>query len=514
MATLNHVSMWSKHGWTRVTAAEAAKIHPGGTVSAHSGLFMCELCGQYVTLTEGYEKARHFRHSAYEESKNCPERTFGPLYAPTYKANEHELPIRLIKEENTFRLELGLLYVPQDIIKNEQTQSVTIIASDVARYTYSFERFSEKTITYLPVGNVPSEKYEVLTSNRLMSFWPRQVKGINRKGSLFQVHTGKMMTVDSDILVEKEYYLLTTRPLYYLTSSITFSLQCEIRSGWNTWRLYLIKATALDQDAAKFFLSMHYRLTDSPLQVNPIWPIHIKTPYVLKLPDDYFILHLSGRREKRITTFPYAPVRSQICSKHGQIYKIDCNGRQQLISSGQANVLQYLYLWKEPLTEAGEIPTFQVQDINGHDISGGQHFDLPAQKMIKILLPYDGKAVIRRNGVILEKRNIVAQSYCSIDRISLGTEIEICIGLDTVWVALFKRDREDRITKDDALLLAELNSFRGNEIPVPHSVGSLAQKMINYPQTKKWLYQIMRRGTAPEKSIKHLKNQFSAKEKE
>jgi hypothetical protein len=155
-----------------------------------------------------------------------------------------------------------------------------------------------------------------------------------------------------------------------------------------------------------------------------------------------------------------------------------------------------------------------VQDINGHDISGGQHFNLPAQKMIKILLPYDGKAIIRQNGVILEKRNIAAQSYCSIDKISFGTEIEIRIGLDTVWVAHFKRDKENRITQDDALLLAELDSFHGNEIPVPHSIGSLAQKMVDYPQTKKWLYQIIRRGTAPEKSIKYIKNQFSAKEKE
>lgn len=508
MATLNHVSMWSEHGWTHVTAAEAAKIHPGGTVSAHSGLFMCELCGQYVTLTEGYEKARHFRHSAHEESKNCPERTFGPLYTPTYKANEHELPIRLIKEKNTFRLELGLLYVPQDIIRNEQTQSVTIIASDVAHYTYSFERFSEKAITYLPVGNVPSEKYEVLTSNRLMSFWPRQVKGINRKGSLFQVQNGKMMTVDSDILVEREYYLLTTRPLYHLTSSITFSLQCEIRSGWDTWRLYLIKATALDQDAAKFFLSMHYRLTDSPLQVNPIWPIHIKTPYVLKLPDDYIIVHLYGRREKRITTFPYAPVRSQICSKNGQIYKIDCNGRQQLISSGQANVLQYLYLWKEPLTEAGEIPTFQVQDINCHEISAGVHTTLPARETVKILLPYDGKAVISRNGIIVDKRDIAAQSYYTIENISYGMEIELHIALDVVWTASFIRAKEKTITNDDALFASLLASFHGNEISIPHGLGSLIQKLDDYPQTKRWLYRAIRRGAVSEEAIKYLKKQI------
>ena len=58
MASLNHVCMWSEHGWVRVTAEEAAAIHTGGTVSAHSGLFMCELCGQYVTLTDGYTRAQ------------------------------------------------------------------------------------------------------------------------------------------------------------------------------------------------------------------------------------------------------------------------------------------------------------------------------------------------------------------------------------------------------------------------------------------------------------------------
>ena len=53
MASLTHVCMWSDNGWKRITAEQAARLHPGGTVSARSGLFMCELCGQYVTLTDG-----------------------------------------------------------------------------------------------------------------------------------------------------------------------------------------------------------------------------------------------------------------------------------------------------------------------------------------------------------------------------------------------------------------------------------------------------------------------------
>ena len=66
---LTHVCMWSDNGWKRVTAEEAARLHPGGTVSARSGLFMCELCGQYVLLTDGAIQTRHFRHSAYEKSR-------------------------------------------------------------------------------------------------------------------------------------------------------------------------------------------------------------------------------------------------------------------------------------------------------------------------------------------------------------------------------------------------------------------------------------------------------------
>ena len=62
MASLTHVCMWSNKGWKRITASEAAKLQPGGTVSAHSGLFMCELCGQYVVLVEGNRQVRHFRH--------------------------------------------------------------------------------------------------------------------------------------------------------------------------------------------------------------------------------------------------------------------------------------------------------------------------------------------------------------------------------------------------------------------------------------------------------------------
>lgn len=53
MASLTHVCMWNENGWKHITAEDAARLHPGGKVTAGSGLFMCELCGQYVALTDG-----------------------------------------------------------------------------------------------------------------------------------------------------------------------------------------------------------------------------------------------------------------------------------------------------------------------------------------------------------------------------------------------------------------------------------------------------------------------------
>ena len=75
MASLTHVCMWSDNGWKRITAEQAARLHPGGTVSAHSGLFMCELCGLYVILTDGdisLDLTHSLLYDAARRKQICP----------------------------------------------------------------------------------------------------------------------------------------------------------------------------------------------------------------------------------------------------------------------------------------------------------------------------------------------------------------------------------------------------------------------------------------------------------
>ena len=54
---LTNVAMLTDQGWKSVTIEEAKSIFPS-TVSAHSGMLMCRLCKQHVTLTAPGDKTR------------------------------------------------------------------------------------------------------------------------------------------------------------------------------------------------------------------------------------------------------------------------------------------------------------------------------------------------------------------------------------------------------------------------------------------------------------------------
>ncbi len=206
--------MWTEKGWKRVTAREVGCIHPGGNVSSKSGLFMCDLCGQYVSLTNGVIREPYFKHSKEEESKDCPERTFGATVSSTFQPGAHELPIRLnVSSRNHFSLELGFLAVPQNILEKCNSKQINIIPNGygVKPFIYSFTRLFQEGITYLSIGEKPAELYKILTdssSKELKSYWPESVEGI-KNGTLFDKRTGKKLPADADVQVGKEYYLLT-----------------------------------------------------------------------------------------------------------------------------------------------------------------------------------------------------------------------------------------------------------------------------------------------------------------
>lgn len=499
--------MWREKGWKRITAEEAARLHPGGTVSAHSGLFMCELCGQYVLLTDSTVQVRHFRHSSSEKSKNCPERKSGAGVKYGYSQSEHELPIRITNITNrNFSLEMGFIQVPQSLLTSQLKIEIKPNGYTVKSFTYVKERLNIEGITYLSIGNVPSERYSIEitgTAESIHQFWPKTIQGIDSAGTVFDALTGKKLVYDADVAVGKKYYILRKGTLYgRMGSHVTYKeISCQTIS-WETWYVYEITANDYDEVSARFFLDYHCRLTEQPISIQPVWPVYVENPYVIKHNQRSIVMHLKGNAPTT-QVFPYAPVRNYPCA-NGPVIEIYCNNRQQLISVGRTKALQYTYFWKEPLSRTTEKPAATVTDIHDTFIEGGKKHELPERRILFVTIPYDGVLTIKQDKFCVEKRKLHANTSMEVDGITWNTELVICIGLDVVWKALFCKEKALQNSEDETAVLHKFESYMGAQMLVPHTVGSLASRLLNYPQIRQWLYKCIRSGHMSERAYREL----------
>ena len=504
IVTLNHVCEWTNHGWKRITAAEAELQHPGGTVSACSGLFMCELCGQFVTFTNGPKKARHFKHSSNEANKNCPERYASTIGEIESEEGKHDLPIRLKVINNVeIEFELGFIPIPENLLN--QCQSSKIIIRNGNEHVYHIaERFCNDNINYFPIGKEISESYEITLdpeNNLLQEYWPKTVEGIFDPGTIFDAATRKKLPKDANVITDHKYYLLT-RSQIYSSDSITAKFVCES----NKYYLYEIKAVSFNEEAARFFLKYHYRLSEKAIKITVLWPAYIETPSKILHSSDKMFVSLQGQSELNF----YPP--SIIHKQDNNLYWIKCNERQQLISTGRINALSHLYLWKDSLATQTTPPQISITDFEDNKLDSGEQNKLPRRKSISITSEVDGYALVLNDREILERYDFKANDKIQITSIKFGQTIEVFQGLDLVWKAIYSR--KIHASSDDQTLLKKLEAYRGEFITVPHTVKAIASKMNNYQHTQQWLYKCIRKGKISRMAYKALKQYFiDSKEK-
>ena len=510
---LTHVIMWTNHGWQHITAKEAAKIHPGGTVSACSGLFMCDLCGQCVILTNGDVIDRYFKHNKEEECKECPERTFGASVTTTFVSGAHILPLRLnISSRSCFNLEIGFIPVPASFLEPRNTQNL-IIKSDDNRsifFQYLFSRFDSNSTTYLSVGNEPASKYSIEFSRpnpALRSCWPETIDGINAAGSLFDGYNHKKLPYDADVQIHHPYWLVTRKaPCNNLGQNIQFKEICDATNRWSSWRIYEVIATQFDEQSAKFFLEYHCRLTDSPVTMYPIWPVFVESPYLIKHSQNQLFMFMQGDATAKM--FPEVQIKSYP-SESGNLLSLFCAERQQLISVGRAKVLRYSYLWKDPLNYTSHSPQIEVVDIRGNQIPCGEHIPFPIKGVLLVTSPYDGFVVIKQDFCIQRKIQLSAGKALAVDGLSHGQTISIYQGLDCIWSTILQSHSRGACSSDSDLLDILVHAS-GSEIPISHAIGALSLRMKDYPLVKQWLYTAIRKGHIPERAYLTLKKQFGA----
>lgn len=512
MASLTHVCIWSDNAWKRITAEEAAKLHPDGTVSAHSGLFMCELCGQYVSLTDGTVQTRHFRHSAYEKSKNCPERMLGGSVSFSYDSQEHDLPIRITGISSTsFRFEVGLIRVPNSLISKDFYIEIKPNGESDTSYIFTKERLNYDSITYLPIGEKPFKKYTLNLKNgsdKLREFWPKDVKGIDPEGTLFEKTSGKKFTYDADVEIKKEYYLLKRGSFYKRSySSIRIQEIIQKQFSWEVWTLYVVSASAFCEEAARFFLDFHCRLTDYPVSLQPVWPLFVDGNYIVKHSQDSMYILVKGN-VATVKTFPSAAVYQLTHNlTQERLYEVLCSSRQQLISAGRTQALQYTYFWKEPLNQVSLPPEILVTDLSGSEILPGRTNTLPHNKTLLVKSTFDGELIISNKNYVLDKRKIFADKPLELDGLSYGVSVQIVIGLDVVWKIDFEK-QQSIIANDEVEILKHISRVSGASISVPHSLRNILAAMSLYPQICQWIRKCIKEGTIKEQSYRRLQDAY------
>ena len=499
---LTHVCMWKDKSWKRISAYEAAKLFPYGA-SAYSGLFMCELCGQYVSLVNGSIQNSHLRHSASEENKDCDDRSESYSYSNFFQAENHNLPIKLkINSSKTFSLSIGFISLPDRIMRDKGNYKIYISGEE--NYTYSFDRLNKGTVTYLDIGNKPADKYRISISPSLdgiRSFWPSDIKGIDRRGTLFDKETGKRIPYDADVQVGHEYYLLTgiTRLGYHRT--ISKREVCIQTVGWQNWRIYEISALEFSKEAASFFLDYHCRLTDEPITMYPIWPIHIESPYIIYHKSKQINIYFKGNAETKL-----APVGSIVKYPYNnpKLLSISSIDRQQLLSAGRTEVLKYMYFWEAELNKKGYLPKVVVCDINGDEINSGKHDVLPNKNTICIIPETDGFFNVILKGIVIEKYNIIANQRFEYDNVKYEYSIDIFQGLDCIWSASFERvNRVDQNDEDE--LLSIVKNLKGKRIKIDHSIGAILKYFDSNSPIKQWLYKQIKNGYISADAKKHIR---------
>jgi len=493
---LRHVCEWTDHGWISITAAEAARKHPGGTVSANSGLFKCDICGQYVGFSDGQVRDRYFYHSSSEQDKNCEDRTFASGSIAVFNAKSYSLPIRLrIVSNDAFELQMGFFPLPPgtggDVFRIEP-------AGNIGKpFAYNISRLEESGLTYLSLGNRPATKYRiVLPGTPGPDVWPEWVDGIPDTGALFDADTGKKLPPDADVQIRHTYYLLRRGGIGN-HSDIDIECICERRDGLSLWYIYKVTAEQLTKRADRFFNQYSCRLTENPVMLFPVWPVYVDAPYILRHSGNAMVFYLQGHKVEA-KTFPEAKLRTFSCanSEDEHILCLECHGRQQLLSSGRMRVLKYTYLWRDSLDKCSDAPEITVTPLE--------------QWGIRVEALFDGQIIFERRGRTIDKVFLKSGIPTEV-RIQRSCEVKIYQGLDLVW---FERYETRNTSSGDAGFVRRLEECSGPLRTIPHSIGAAAARMPDNPELKNWLRKKIRQGQMPESAYQMLIRHIMEKQNE
>ena len=392
----------------------------------------------------GKVKAPHFKHSPTDENKDCEERSRSP-YDWT---RSNKLP----------------------------SQFISPLILCVGQNNFHFEREGER----LSLESV--------------------IRDQNVDGALFKIGSGRMLPPDSDVRLDKKYYLFASKKLLKIPVDVECNLVAQKNIRYKTWYVFEVKAVALTKETATFFLRYHYRLTDNPIALRIIFPIVTVEPHFIHHSAQTMFVTVTGNAHK-IGFFPKTQPPRQLNGTDINLVKVDRVADKQLIIAGRAQPLKYLNLERGLPPVGIETPKVEVTDVMGDPIADGVSNVLPRDRILFVRTDFDGCVIIDKRGVLTNKIFIKADESITVDGIEFGLEIKIFQGLDCIRTIRYESAAKNFSASDEELY-RRLERGGGRPIAISHTWGGLADVLKDYPKVRSWLYRRIRAGFAPEESYK------------
>ncbi len=500
--SLDNVFYWHKGSWRKITAEDYVKNISKGKVPAKGKIFWCEMCGQFVTLANGDINKPHFRHTSTDSKKDCEDRSKNFAKTDWFHSNKppQNLPIKICVEQNDFHFKIGLIKIPPQIYNAVKNCRIKITADEkTLNYCVLSDYLIEDKITWLDVKNIPLESYSLTLEPEIPEvnfYWTEKIEGVNSYGTLFDAKTGRKILYDADIKVNTKYLLLVTEGVSPLKGVTVKTLAHKNFEG-KKWRLYEVEATELSEEAAKFFLNYHCRLTEKPISITPIYPVHTQDEDIIHCNSERIFFYFFG--SAKIKFFPDTKTFESPEKDNGQLIEIEIDKRHQMAAIGRSQPLQYLYVWKDLQTSETPFPTVEVKDLKENLISSGVYHKLPKGSALQVYAKFDFQIVFSQNDVVKQKIFQKGGNFSNVP-VSFGTKIKIFQGLDCVFEVTYEREIKGNLQADEELFL-KLERGGGRKIKIPHTLGSFADKLKDYPKVKSWLYKNIRAGFVSEESF-------------
>ncbi len=486
----------NSNGWMPVTADKAAEIHPGGTVPASSGLFMCDKCHKYVYFADGEKKRRYFGHSRGDDKsdKECEDRAkqIANRYDPRQKLKG---VLKIEFKKNKFDFSIGLILPNPTSAKG----TIEIIPSSGNSFIYNLSRFGENTFSFFYVGNYPAKSYRIETKCQHILSFPQQVEGINDRITIFDKNTGKKLPEWTNVQVKKSYLMLCKGQYLEWCTNITHYFVCQ----YGGFTLYEFYANEFSRSASDFFYNLKFVLTSFQSKLFPLWPIYKNSPYIVFHNSKQMFVYAQGENiNPRI--FPMRNFTGFELDMHSTLLEIQCSGREQVLVLNQFNPdIKQITLWESDLTNTASLPNVEIKDLRGNVIIDDAVIELPYKNTLLVSADFDGFVLFYHADRLVEKRHLKSETSSEFNSVYFGDKLEIYQGLDKIRTVEFISNKMPG-DLNEASFVRMLEQCKGDFIAAPRCLGVRLDRR-KYPLIYKWLYKTIRSGIVSEKALKLYK---------